>query len=443
VMIASGNGFGTNGGGETDIFGGISHGSAQGGMVLIEAGSSVSGNGGIAELDGGSGNNTTGTGGALNLFAGGGHNGGNVNISGGNASGSPATPGNIILTPGSGGSGGSSVQVMGNLSATGAVTAGSFSGNGSGLSNVAASSVNFSSASLTGLVPITNLPVGTVASTVAAGNDPRLSDPRAASSVNFSSAALSGTVPVGNLPSTVATTTNTNNFTAAQTIIASVPGSYVEYVKNTSPSAGNSGLAAEASGNGSPALALYNSATVPSGALIVGYSGSATGTPISNFVVDNGGNLMTTGTITATAHNYAFAYDTTAQGITSANTYQDILFGTNGQNSGFAHTAGASTFTVPAAGMYLVNYTISLNWTSASAVNVTVQGLVNGTAIAGTQNALTLNTASFVYTLSGSFIAQTTSATDTIKLQIRGSGTNAGLINTPGNSAAITITKIQ
>src|SRR5581483_4290558 len=59
------------------------------------------------------------------------------------------------------------------------------------------------------IIPFAALPVGTTANTVAPGNDARLSDARPAASVNFAAATLSGMVPLSNLPASTSPAAST------------------------------------------------------------------------------------------------------------------------------------------------------------------------------------------------------------------------------------------
>lgn len=78
--------------------------------------------------------------------------------------------------------------------------------------------------------------------------------------------------------------------------------------------------------------------------------------------------------------NYAYIYDTTSATITSSSS---VLFNSNGQLSGIAHTASSASITIATAGVYFVSYTLQLSTLNlvADVFQIFVNGVGNVSTI--------------------------------------------------------------
>ncbi|HMJ88948.1 MAG TPA: hypothetical protein VK530_03985 [Candidatus Acidoferrum sp.] len=148
-----------------------------------------------------------------------------------------------------------------------------------------------------------------------------------------------------------------------------------------------------------------------------------------------------------TAANYLFTYDTTSQGVTVANTFQDVTFNNDARKSGWGHTAGTGDFTANAAGLYLVQYTAQAETLAAGASTVSVYATLNGTEIPGSQSTCDPATLTETIPVSKSFLLST-GVSGVLRLRFTGTTTNDRLISGTGAGAArpsvsMTIIRIQ
>jgi len=145
--------------------------------------------------------------------------------------------------------------------------------------------------------------------------------------------------------------------------------------------------------------------------------------------------------------NYVFAYNTGAELVAAANTFQDITFNTDAQINGWTHTAGTAPYTSAQTGLYLIQYDAGASATNATGASISVHASLNLTEIPGSQAAVFLSTNSLqVSSISRSFIASINSS-DVLTLQVTGSSTGSRLIATGSGSTrpsvSLTITRIQ
>lgn len=128
-----------------------------------------------------------------------------------------------------------------------------------------------------------------------------------------------------------------------------------------------------------------------------------------------------------TAGNYIYSYDTTTQAVAVANTFQDVTFDTNGEMSGWTHTAGTATFTCNKTGKYNIEYgaaasvTLALTPTTGSII-VTK----NGTEISGSQCFTSITSLSASAILQRNFLVSIASG-DAIVVRFTGSATTIQL----------------
>ncbi len=136
-----------------------------------------------------------------------------------------------------------------------------------------------------------------------------------------------------------------------------------------------------------------------------------------------------------TGANYAFSYDTTTQAISAANTYQDIIFNTNGTINGWTHADGTADFIAGASGLYLVTVEGTASKSDAGSDNFEMRTLFNGVEVAGSQSGIDMEIKNIDFHLSSTFLVNAT-AGQILKIQAT-SSTNKASIN-PGGANAIT-----
>lgn len=149
--------------------------------------------------------------------------------------------------------------------------------------------------------------------------------------------------------------------------------------------------------------------------------------------------------------NYAFAFHTSNQFISAPSTYSPVVFDTNLQLNGWAHSAGSANFTCTQTGLYLVEYTGNVYMTTGSGSTdyFSLRAVLNGTnEVTGSQSAISPTSPSYPFQqISKSFLVSVTSG-QTLSLQMASTQTgNTSLyaFHGPGipSSASITITRIQ
>jgi uncharacterized delta-60 repeat protein len=143
---------------------------------------------------------------------------------------------------------------------------------------------------------------------------------------------------------------------------------------------------------------------------------------------------------------YVFAYDTTTQTVSIANTYQDITLNINGQLNGWSHSTGTPIFTCVRSGLYQVIYTIVSEKTSGSGViSASIRATLNSSEIPGSQLAYDFSTNFQTMSPSKSFMSSF-NAGDVLKFQYTGGSTACRLIAGDGvgtTRASISVTIVQ
>lgn len=143
---------------------------------------------------------------------------------------------------------------------------------------------------------------------------------------------------------------------------------------------------------------------------------------------------------------YVFAYDTTTQTVSIANTFQDITLNTNAQLVGWSHLLGKPTFTCIRSGMYQVTYNIVSERTSGSGtISASLRCTLNGIEIPGSQVSYDFTTNSQTLSPTRTFIAAF-NAGDNLKFQYSAGSTACRIIAGDGNGTtrcSITVSIIQ
>lgn len=125
---------------------------------------------------------------------------------------------------------------------------------------------------------------------------------------------------------------------------------------------------------------------------------------------------------------YVFAYDTTSQTISVANSYQDVTFNTNSQLLGWSHSSSSAIFTCNEAGVYQISFAATSEKTSGSGlVNASLRLTKNGAEIAGSQQTFdyaTINQS----TMQSKTIIATFASGDELRLQYTGASTTCRLL---------------
>jgi hypothetical protein len=177
-------------------------------------------------------------------------------------------------------------------------------------------------------------------------------------------------------------------------------------------------------------ITANTSLTLGSGAnIVVNNSGTSNIGSVSSTV-----NVLYANEISGVnARGYAYAYDTTTQTVSVANTFQDITFNTNVLLDGWTHGAGGSFFTGTIGGVYSVTYTAIVNRTATPASTIELRALKDGSEIAGSQVGATLTANSVFSEVSNQFLVQITGGS-TLRFQETAS-TNAAQIAPVGANA--------
>lgn len=150
----------------------------------------------------------------------------------------------------------------------------------------------------------------------------------------------------------------------------------------------------------------------------------------------------------ATALNagYVFAYDTTTQTVSIANTFQDLTLNTNGQLVGWNHSTKTPTFTCVQSGLYQITYTIVSEKTSGSGtISASVRATLNSTEIPGSQLSYDFVTNSQTITVTKPFMASFVTG-DVLKFQYTAGSTACRIIANDGTGttkASITVSIIK
>jgi len=139
-----------------------------------------------------------------------------------------------------------------------------------------------------------------------------------------------------------------------------------------------------------------------------------------------------------------YAYDTTTQTITTANTHQDLNFSKNADLSSWDHTEGAAIFTCQEKGKYLCIVEIYMQKTSAGAKTGNMIALYDGVEIVGSHSGVDLITNDEISMFSSTFQFEGDVGKD-LKIQIAGSATNVQVIAgpNPGSAAEATSATIN
>ena len=150
--------------------------------------------------------------------------------------------------------------------------------------------------------------------------------------------------------------------------------------------------------------------------------------------------------LSITNANYTWAIKTDTQTISSANTFENIIFTATPTINGWIYISGV--FTCNQTGLYLVSYTVEMSSTGGSRI-ASVRGAINGTEIIGSATTENFQSSSINQIWTNFFIMSIVSG-QTFNLQFAGSTTGDETINftsaiageTP-ISASMTITRIS
>lgn len=140
--------------------------------------------------------------------------------------------------------------------------------------------------------------------------------------------------------------------------------------------------------------------------------------------------------------DYVYAYDTTTQSVSVANSFQDVLYSDNGIISGWTHAIGTADFTCNRTGTYSVEVMLGFYATGGAAFGIESIIVKNGTEIPGSQLYHDLNNNLRVNRVSGAIMVSCTSG-DIIKVQFTAADNRGQIKAGIGNATTKTSTTIQ
>ena len=151
---------------------------------------------------------------------------------------------------------------------------------------------------------------------------------------------------------------------------------------------------------------------------------------------------------TAVNNNFVFAYDVTAQTLSSANTFQGVLFDTNAKLDGWTHVADTSIFGCTQTGTYEVTTWIHVQTADQSTDDCSLRTLFNGTEVAGSHQGQRVAHFNIPRVLQRTFFVDAT-AGQNLEVQFAANTTDVGIVTAvnPGSAstpitASITIKRI-
>jgi len=158
--------------------------------------------------------------------------------------------------------------------------------------------------------------------------------------------------------------------------------------------------------------------------------------------------LMSAGVTSQSAPQiqFVFAYDTTTQAVSVANTFQDVTFSNNQEIDGWTHTPTSADFIANLTGKYNVDMGFLIEDTGAGTPLFEFIGLVNGTEVPGSQLPEQASVNNLQMKITHNFDIDITAA-QIFKIQMTATTTNAQITTAGANattavSASVTITRI-
>ena len=136
-------------------------------------------------------------------------------------------------------------------------------------------------------------------------------------------------------------------------------------------------------------------------------------------------------------NNFVFAHDTDTQAISSADTFQDLVFATNDELDGWTHTGGSADFACNQTGRYKVTLELHLEKTGGGAQTVGWRTLFNGVEVTGSAGGEDITTSNASRKISSSPIVNATTG-QILKFQFAGSATTVQVAPGPDPGSATT-----
>ncbi len=151
---------------------------------------------------------------------------------------------------------------------------------------------------------------------------------------------------------------------------------------------------------------------------------------------------------TALNNNFAFAYDTTTQPISVADTFQGLDFSNNGELDGWTHTAGTSIFGCTQTGKYRVALDVANEKATGGSESFQLRALFNAAEVPGSMGGRGQTANNVTKDLQKSFIVNAISGQN-LEIEVASSTTDFSVVPAPNPggattvpSASITITRI-
>jgi hypothetical protein len=153
-------------------------------------------------------------------------------------------------------------------------------------------------------------------------------------------------------------------------------------------------------------------------------------------LVFNGINWVPSSATAAGTNNYVFSFDTTAQAIALINTWQDVIYDTNGEISDWTHTIGTADFTCSTSGLYAATVEANVERTG-NAPSAALRALFNGVYIPGSHQGMDITSNNTTTPLSRTFLFDAV-AGQIFKVQVSSTRTTVSIKPAPAPGGGVT-----
>ena len=129
-------------------------------------------------------------------------------------------------------------------------------------------------------------------------------------------------------------------------------------------------------------------------------------------------------------NNFVFAFDTTTQAISNANTFQGVNFSNNGALDGWVHTVGTALFSCNQTGKYRVTVEINIEKTGGGDAEADIRATFNSVEVSGSHRGKDVTASGKTMMIDRAFTVDAVSGQDLI-IQLAASATTVRVIPGP------------